>query len=147
MNYKLLILLLQGNQNVYYSNQMSAHIVAEKIEEKRQEEQVLAVKNITAPIKKIDYDYASFQADYINQVQTARKSNETLNYTDVKEEETVKEAVNKMMDFKETPRNCTKEETKGIGNNTIYMHHYHTTFLNNFEKEHLFSASVMLSRY
>lgn len=62
----------------------------------------------------INYDYSKYKAEYDSDEQTVIKSNNTYNYTDVKEEETVGEAFKTITDFKE-PKNCTKEEMQGIG--------------------------------
>lgn len=102
------------NRNVRYLNAMAQYTMSQKVEAKREEEAVLDVKNLT-DIKEPDYDYSSFKEEYKKQIKVALHSNETLNHTEVKEEEMVKEAVHKLIDFKETPRNCTEEEKRGIG--------------------------------
>lgn len=92
---------------------MAKYAVNEKVNAKREEEKVLAVKNMTGSEK--DYDYSQLEKEYKEEMKTAIKSNETLNHTEAKEEEVVKEAMQKLVDFKETPRNCSEEEKKGIG--------------------------------
>lgn len=93
---------------------MSTSLVNAKIDERR-EEQILKVINMTDKNKDENYDYGHFKAEYIDEVKLEEKSNSTLNHTEVEEEETIKEAMHKMVDFKETSRNCTEEERKGIG--------------------------------
>lgn len=62
-----------------------------------------------------DYDYDKLKAEYYYQIQEIQRRNETFNYTDQGEsEETVEDAVKKIIDFK-MPRNCTKEELSQIG--------------------------------
>lgn len=90
----------------------------QKLEQKRGQEEVLRVVNMTGNVKELNYDYANFKAEYVDEVRVAKVSNETLNYTDVKEQESVKEMMGQMVDFKKTPRNCTEEERKGIGDVT-----------------------------
>lgn len=92
---------------------MSKSVLESKIQGKR-EKQILKVIN-TVDKSDENYDYAHFKAEYNEDIKIAERSNNTLNHTEAKEEESVKEAMQKMVDFKETPRNCTKEETKGIG--------------------------------
>ncbi|KAJ8915646.1 hypothetical protein NQ315_003430 [Exocentrus adspersus] len=64
---------------------------------------------------KVNYDYKNFKAEYENNIKAAVKANDTVKYTTVKEDESVKDSVKAMVDFKKTPRNCTAEEMKGIG--------------------------------
>lgn len=63
--------------------------------------------------------------EYNENIKIAERFNKTLNYTDIKENESAKEAVNNLLNFKQIPKNCTQEETKGIGNR-FYQH-----FINN----------------
>lgn len=62
----------------------------------------------------VNYDYSKYKAEYESDEQQVVKSNNTYNYTDVKEEESVGDALKTITDLKE-PKNCTKEEIKGIG--------------------------------
>lgn len=94
---------------------MAQYTVNEKVNAKREEEKVLDVKNVNGKSSQKDYDYSNLEAEYKKQFNEALKSNETLNHTEAKEEEMVKEAMHKLVDFEETPRNCTEEEKKGIG--------------------------------
>lgn len=94
---------------------MAQYTINEKVNLKREEEKVLAVKNVTGKAFEVAYDYSNLESEYQKQMKNALNSNETLNHTEAKEEELVKEAMHKLVDFKETPRNCTEEETKGIG--------------------------------
>lgn len=94
---------------------MAQYTINEKVNSKREEERVLAVKNITGKSSGNDYDYSNLEAEYQNQMKDVINSNDTLNHTEAKEEEMVKEAMHKLVDFKEMPRNCTEEEKKGIG--------------------------------
>lgn len=100
---------------------MAQYSINEKVNSKREEEKILAVKNITSLSSKNDYNYINLEAEYKKQLQNAIKSNETLNHTETKEEELVNEAVHKLVDFKETPRNCTEEEKNGIGKNRMAL--------------------------
>ncbi|XP_057660856.1 uncharacterized protein LOC130896645 isoform X2 [Diorhabda carinulata] len=61
-----------------------------------------------------NYDYLKLQAEFDKQIKEVVKSNDTLNYTDVKEEESVKDILKELVEIKK-PRNCTEEERKGIG--------------------------------
>ncbi|VEN64790.1 unnamed protein product [Callosobruchus maculatus] len=61
-----------------------------------------------------NYDYAHMKAEYNKLAEEAARSKETLNYTEVKEDETPKEAVETAMDLK-VPKNCTEQEKLGIG--------------------------------
>lgn len=67
-----------------------------------------------------NYDYGHLKAEYDAQEKKVALSNNTFNYTDVKEEESVDDAVKAVMDFKE-PKNCTKEELTGIGEVQVWF--------------------------
>ncbi|EFA06362.1 hypothetical protein TcasGA2_TC009238 [Tribolium castaneum] len=92
------------NENVYYLNEMAKSLIDSKMEEKRENEKD----------KDENYDYNNFKAEYNKDVAEAKKQKDTLNYTEVKEDETVGEAIGTVVDFKEA-KNCTAEEKKGIG--------------------------------
>ncbi|XP_072390544.1 uncharacterized protein [Diabrotica undecimpunctata] len=62
----------------------------------------------------VNYDYESLKAEFKNEVKDAIRSNETLNYTTVREDEGIKDSIKSLMGQKVT-RNCTEEERKGIG--------------------------------
>ncbi|XP_050508625.1 uncharacterized protein LOC126885875 isoform X2 [Diabrotica virgifera virgifera] len=62
----------------------------------------------------VNYDYESLKAEFKNEVQDAIRSNETLNYTTVREDEGIKDSFKSLIGQKMT-RNCTEEERKGIG--------------------------------
>nr|CAI5863591.1 unnamed protein product [Callosobruchus analis] len=62
-----------------------------------------------------NYDYAQMKAEYNKLAEEAARSKETLNYTEVKEDETPKEAVETAVDFKKISKNCTEQEKRGIG--------------------------------
>ncbi|CAH1956274.1 unnamed protein product [Acanthoscelides obtectus] len=62
----------------------------------------------------VSYDYAQMKAKYNELVEETARSNETLNYTEIKEDETPKEAVGAVLDMK-VPKNCTEQEKSGIG--------------------------------
>lgn len=62
----------------------------------------------------VNYDYAKFKAEYDSDEKNIVQSNKTYNYTDVKEEESVNDALKVISDFKEA-KNCTEEEMRGIG--------------------------------
>lgn len=62
-----------------------------------------------------DYDYAKFKQEYDSDMKKAQGDNDTLDFVDVKEEESVKDMVKNLVNFTQTPRNCTAEEVKGIG--------------------------------
>ncbi|RZC39219.1 hypothetical protein BDFB_007510, partial [Asbolus verrucosus] len=98
------------NENVYYLNEMAKSLIDSKIERKREEE-----KDNQENEKVEHYDYNSFKAEYDADVKKAQKQNDTLNFTDVKEDESLKEAVENIVDFNKEPKNCTAEEMKGIG--------------------------------
>lgn len=93
---------------------MAKHITDKQVSSKREEVQIIAVKNMGESSEN-DYDYRNLESAYKEELKNLVNSNETLNHTEVKEEELIKEAVNKLVDFKETPRNCSEEEKKGIG--------------------------------
>lgn len=63
----------------------------------------------------ISYDYNNFKAGYDKEIKDAENSGDTLKYSTVKEEESLKDAVKEMIDFRKTPKNCTAEEMNGIG--------------------------------
>lgn len=94
---------------------MAQYTINEQVNSKREQEQVLAVKNITGKTVENEYDYVNLEAEYKKQMKNAIQSNDTLNHTEAKEEELVKDAMHKLVDFNEIPRNCTEEEKKGIG--------------------------------
>lgn len=62
-----------------------------------------------------EYDYGRFKQEYENDIAASKGKNETLDFVDVTEEEELKDMVKNMVNFTKTPRNCTKEEIKGIG--------------------------------
>lgn len=93
---------------------MSKQITDRQVNSTREEVKILAVNNMKTPSEN-DYDYNSLESEYKKELKNVINSNDTLNHTEAKEEELMKEAVNKLVDFKETPRNCTEEEKKGIG--------------------------------
>lgn len=84
---------------------MAKTLIDEKIEQKRDNED----KN-----QDIAYDYNNFKAEYNQEVKEAQFKTETLNFTDPKEDESVEDAVEAVVEIKE-PKNCTEEEMKGIG--------------------------------
>lgn len=61
-----------------------------------------------------NYDYESLKQEYEAAVIESKLSNKTLNFTDVKEDESVKEALEIIVKSK-IPGNCTEEEMSGIG--------------------------------
>lgn len=98
--------------NVYYSNEMVKSMLDDDVKEKREE---LILKNITSHVKESEYDYEMFKDEYKQEISQLQRLNSTFNYTDVKEDENFEEAVESLVDFEKKPRNCTKEESKGIG--------------------------------
>lgn len=61
------------------------------------------------------YDYENFRAEYDQQMEDAKISNMTFNYTDSGEpEETAGDAIKKIVEF-DMPKNCTKEELTQFG--------------------------------
>ncbi|XP_048517935.1 uncharacterized protein LOC125502748 isoform X2 [Dendroctonus ponderosae] len=56
-----------------------------------------------------DYNYAELRAQY---EEAEKKANNSLKYSEVKEEESAAEAVKSLVDL--TPRNCTSEDTSGL---------------------------------
>ncbi|KAH0817794.1 hypothetical protein GEV33_004998 [Tenebrio molitor] len=99
------------NENVYYLNEMAKSLIESKIERKREEEEE---DQSTDKIE--NYDYKNFRAEYKAEIETEKKQKNTLNFTDVKEDESLEEAVEKVVEFTEA-KNCTAEEKKGIGSN------------------------------
>lgn len=77
---------------------------------KRSDEEETADKNDS-----VNYDYNSLKAGYDKEIKEAKDSADTLKYSTVKEEESLKDSLKEMVDFKKTPKNCTAEEMKGIG--------------------------------
>lgn len=84
---------------------MAKSLIDSKIDEKRENEKE----------KDENYDYNNFKAEYNKEIVEAKNQKDVLNYTEVKEDETLGEAVETVVEFKE-PKNCTAEEKKGIGN-------------------------------
>ncbi|KAJ8977157.1 hypothetical protein NQ317_015480 [Molorchus minor] len=66
-----------------------------------------------------NYDYMNFKAEYENNVKQEQKSNDTVRYSTVKESESLRDSAKELIAFKETPRNCTAEEMKGIGSAAV----------------------------
>ncbi|CAG2060312.1 unnamed protein product [Timema podura] len=65
------------------------------------------------------YDYNQFQDEYSHDVQEKVRQNLAFNYTDKgKPEETVEEAVDKIVDF-ETPVNCSVETARNFGYKSV----------------------------
>lgn len=95
---------MQENSNVYYLNEMAKRQMEYKVQKKRSDSGIQR-----------DYDYASFKQEYETDMKIAKGDKDTLDFVDVKEEETLKDVVKTMVNFTKTPRNCTKEEIKGIG--------------------------------
>lgn len=62
-----------------------------------------------------DYDYASFKKEYETDMQKAKGKNDTLDFVDAAKDESLKDVIKSMVNFTKTPRNCTKEEIKGVG--------------------------------
>lgn len=62
-----------------------------------------------------DYDYKSLEKEYEEEIQKVKSSNDTLNFTEINEDESAKEAVKSLIAFDKLPRNCTKEEISKIG--------------------------------
>lgn len=57
-----------------------------------------------------DYDYGELKAQY---EAAEKRANNSLKYSEVKEEESAAEAAKSLVDL--TPRNCSAEETSGLG--------------------------------
>ena len=98
---------LQENEHVYYLNEMAKRLIDSKIKRKREEE-----KQVEEKVE--NYDYGSFKTAYQKEVEAERQSKDKFNYTDVKEDETVEEAVDAVMEFKDA-KNCSAESNRGIG--------------------------------
>ncbi|XP_018333335.1 uncharacterized protein LOC108742568 [Agrilus planipennis] len=64
------------------------------------------------------YDYQVLKNEYKDEMEKEKKTNQTFNYTEIKEDETMKEAAKSMIEFKK-PKNCTNEEQMGIGYGTL----------------------------
>lgn len=102
---------------------MAKLLIDEKIGKwsKREDEQQLLknIKNLTTNNESDQsYDYSQLKSEYFKEIKTAEKSNNTLNFSDNpdKEDESFKErAVDVVVDLKKTPKNCTAEESDGIG--------------------------------
>ncbi|CAG9863411.1 unnamed protein product [Phyllotreta striolata] len=62
-----------------------------------------------------NYDYNKLKEQFDNEVKQASVSNETVNYTNVKEDESIKDSIKTFLDIGKEPKNCTNEERKGIG--------------------------------
>ncbi|XP_063905573.1 uncharacterized protein LOC135124444 [Zophobas morio] len=95
------------NEHVYYLNEMAKRLIDSKIKRKREEE-----KQVEEKVE--NYDYGSFKTAYQKEVEAERQSKDKFNYTDVKEDETVEEAVDAVMEFKDA-KNCSAESNRGIG--------------------------------
>lgn len=61
-----------------------------------------------------EYDYSAMKQEYEENIQVIKISNNTLNFTDVEEEESVKDAVKSLVESKKK-LNCSLEEQRGIG--------------------------------
>jgi hypothetical protein len=95
---------------VYYLNEMAKSLIESKMERKREEEEDQSTDKIE------NYDYKNFRAEYKAEIETEKKQKNTLNFTEVKEDESLEEAVEKVVEFTEA-KNCSAEEKKGIGSN------------------------------
>ncbi|GJQ76678.1 hypothetical protein Trydic_g15534 [Trypoxylus dichotomus] len=94
----------QENTNVYYLNEMAKRQMSSDVAEKRSYSEI-----------PLDYDYEKFKEEYESDMKLAQRKDDVLNVVDVTEEEQFKDAFKSMLNFSKTPRNCTKEEIKGIG--------------------------------
>nr|XP_022905651.1 uncharacterized protein LOC111417562 [Onthophagus taurus] len=92
--------VLDENAKVFYYNEMAKSVVDREVMERNG-----ATKNEGKREKNLNYD---------GEVVKFKTDNDTLKFEDVKEEESVNDAVDKIIDFEE-PLNCTEEEAKGIG--------------------------------
>lgn len=72
-------------------------------------------ENLQEAPKEEQYDYAKLHSEYRKNIETVKASNITLNYTDTKEDDSLKDTLKTLADVKDEPKNCTKEETSGIG--------------------------------
>ena len=94
-----------------------------------------------------DYNYDKLKAEYYNQIEEIQRRNETFNDIEQEEaEETVKDSVKKIVDFK-MPKNCTKEELSQVGVKAIecliydYQHAKNET-----EVKKVFNRTLMVIR-
>lgn len=62
-----------------------------------------------------NYDYNSLKEEYYSNIKKTEILNDTLNYTEIKDEESLKDALASVIGNKNV-RNCTIEERQGIGN-------------------------------
>lgn len=91
---------------------MAKDLINSKIQEKREEE------NVETSTKE-DYDYNNFKLEYEKEITNEKNTNETANLTDIKEDESFKDAVNTILKFNNVTKNCTEEERVGIGDKDI----------------------------
>lgn len=84
----------------------------ELLEDDDEEDGVTGILIINGTSTEVDYDYGHMKAEYLKELKAAAKSNLTLKYAEVKEEETFKDVLKEMVNFKK-PENCSKE--RGIG--------------------------------
>ncbi|XP_049826513.1 uncharacterized protein LOC109598173 [Aethina tumida] len=66
----------------------------------------------------VNLDYAELEREYKAQLRKKAHSNNTVNATEIKEDESLKDALGTLVDFKKS-KNCTDEERKGIGFKSI----------------------------
>lgn len=75
--------------------------------------------------KQDDYNYEELKREYELEMQDPVNLNQTFNYTDIREKESVKDALETVVDFNTPPKNCTGEESKGIGIATTTLRSIH----------------------
>lgn len=68
-----------------------------------------------------DYDYNALKAEYEHNLHSVIKSKLFSNYSETKDEETVKEAVEVIFAGETTSRNCTAADRKGIGRFLLFL--------------------------
>ncbi|XP_060518717.1 uncharacterized protein LOC132697329 [Cylas formicarius] len=64
----------------------------------------------------LSYDYEGFKAEYEQEIKEMAKKNDTLKYSEIKEEETPNEAVKTLIDF--SAKNCTSDDLKSMSINS-----------------------------
>lgn len=63
-----------------------------------------------------EYNYEELNNEYKMAIQQEKQMSDTFNATSLRDEaESIQEALDKIVDFKSEPRNCTAEEMTGIG--------------------------------
>ena len=102
--------IFKRDSKVYYLSEMNENVVGYKSEQKRQHVAFGRSDKETGDDKS-NFDYEALRAEYSSEIDTEKKSNDTLDFIDAAQNASFKHKFEQMFNFTNGTDNCTKGES------------------------------------